>query len=124
MLNSQKSREYGAHVPRSFKLRAELEAGEKDSRKDKYSGLISLGLVDGYDNIQGYSHQETYNNQLSDWQASIFGPQGSQLGERFYQILIKVPPKYPFEPPLVSSLSPLPTIHALACPSRKSFYPF
>jgi len=83
-------------IPRSFKLRLELEAAEKgEEKQDEHSAWISFGLGELVDNAR-------YEEQLSNWTASIIGPQNTNLGERIYQLSIYCGPAYPDQPPVVT----------------------
>lgn len=42
-----------------------------------------------------------YENQLSNWNGTIIGPQNTNLGDRIYSLKIKCGPRYPDEAPLV-----------------------
>lgn len=75
-------------VPRNFKLLDELEQGEKGAYDGPHAGWISLGL-EGDDIL------------LSHWNATIIGPQNTNLGERIYNLKITAGPKYPDEPPSI-----------------------
>eukprot|EP00927_Polykrikos_kofoidii_P055185 TRINITY_DN49474_c0_g1_i1.p1 TRINITY_DN49474_c0_g1~~TRINITY_DN49474_c0_g1_i1.p1 ORF type:complete len:159 (-),score=18.96 TRINITY_DN49474_c0_g1_i1:150-563(-) len=72
-------------VPRSFRLLAELEKGEKG---DATSG-ISWGLEAG-DDIT-----------LSGWNGTIFGPLGTPYENRIYSLQISCGADYPARPPTV-----------------------
>jgi ubiquitin-conjugating enzyme E2 variant len=78
---------YEYRVPRNFKLLDELEQAEKGKYGGAHEGWITLG-VEGDDIF------------LSDWQAMIIGPQGTNLGERLYNLKIKCGERYPEEPPV------------------------
>lgn len=89
-------------IPRSFRLRQELEFAEKGScpmeaksnkPKDANQAFINFGL--------GELDDSSYDMQLSNWQASIIGPQNTPLGDRIYALKIKCGPKYPEHPPIV-----------------------
>jgi ubiquitin-conjugating enzyme E2 variant len=98
------TKKYPYIVPRSFRLRMELDFAEKGTvpesksnataKPNPHAGFISFGLGE-LDESGGYFQQ------LSNWTASIIGPQSTVLGERIYQLKIKCGPKYPDEPPIV-----------------------
>eukprot|EP00474_Spongospora_subterranea_P001966 CRZ02424.1 hypothetical protein [Spongospora subterranea] len=75
-------------VPRNFKLLEELEAGEKGISSGKHAGWVSYGL-DGDDIL------------LTNWNATIIGPQSTNLGERIYSLKVVAGPRYPKEPPQI-----------------------
>jgi len=95
-------------VPRSFRLRQELEYAEKGASmesksnqanannkpKDPHAVFVSFGL--------GELDESGYENQLSNWNGTIIGPQNTNLGERIYNLKIKCGPRYPDQPPTVS----------------------
>jgi len=96
---------YEYNVPRSFKLRQELEFAEKgiidgsnNKARDPHQGYISFGLHE-----QGID--ETYETQLCLWQATIFGPQGTPLQDRMYSLNIKADKNYPSTAPIVYFLN-------------------
>lgn len=97
----------GAKVPRNFKLLAELEEAEKDGGAGlprDHAGMISYGLADDAD-LQ----------TLSSWNATIIGPQGSQLGERFYSLTVFCDENYPDRPPtvrFVNRIAGMPSVNA------------
>lgn len=66
----------GYEVPRNFKLLEELEAGEKGVSNGRHAGWVSIGL-DGDDML------------LSNWRATIIGPQNTNLGERIYSLSVR-----------------------------------
>lgn len=75
-------------VPRNFKLLDELEKGEKGITGGPHSGYVSYGL-DGEDML------------LSFWNATIIGPQNTNLGERIYTVKVHAGNAYPQERPSV-----------------------
>jgi ubiquitin-protein ligase len=75
-------------VPRNFKLLEELEHGEKGNYQGPHAGWISLGL-DGDDLL------------LSDWNATIIGPQDTNLGDRIYTVKVHAGEGYPDVPPVL-----------------------
>lgn len=103
-------RKYPYIVPRSFRLRQELEFAEKGGQTESksnsnssqrakdpnaaHAGFVSFGLGDLDDNC-------SYENQLSNWNGTIIGPQNTNLGERIYAVKIKCGPQYPDAPPTV-----------------------
>jgi len=98
------SQKYEYTVPRSFRLRMELEIAEKGAHSeskekdptnkgDPHANWISYGLGDLTD------AQTSYDKQLENWTGTIIGPQNTPLGERIYQIKIHCGPKYPDAPP-------------------------
>jgi len=100
---------YEYTVPRSFRLRMELEvaekgahaeAKEKDPNKaDPHANWISYGLGDLTD------AQTSYDRQLDQWTGTIIGPQNTPLGDRIYTVKIHCSPKYPDEPPTVKFIN-------------------
>jgi len=91
-------------VPRSFKLRYELEMAEKgvhfgESKekakpKNPHEQWISFGLGDLKENLP-------YDRQLEDWSGTIIGPQNTNLGDRIYNVRMKCGAKYPDDPPQI-----------------------
>ncbi len=75
-------------VPRNFKLLEELELGERGKYAGPHAGWISLGL-DGDDIL------------LSYWNATIIGPQDTNIGDRIYTVKVHCGERYPEEPPKV-----------------------
>lgn len=85
-------------VPRSFKLRYELDMAEKgihfgESKdkprpKSKHEEWVSLGLGD-------FKDDAPYERQLEDWNGTIIPMQNTQLGARIYNVRIKCGPRYP-----------------------------
>eukprot|EP01092_Planopodium_desertum_P015274 TRINITY_DN80288_c0_g1_i1.p1 TRINITY_DN80288_c0_g1~~TRINITY_DN80288_c0_g1_i1.p1 ORF type:complete len:140 (-),score=4.14 TRINITY_DN80288_c0_g1_i1:56-475(-) len=75
-----------AKVPRNFRLLEELEKAEKGKLGDP---SVSYGLA-GSDDMS-----------LTHWNASIFGPPGTNYADRMYEIKIQTGPDYPEKPPLV-----------------------
>ncbi len=67
------------------------------AKPNPHAGFISFGLGD--------LDESGYHNQLSNWTASIIGPQSTVLGERIYALKIKCGPKYPDEPPVVQFIT-------------------
>jgi ubiquitin-protein ligase len=49
---------------------------------------------------------EDYENQLSEWNAMIIGPQNTNLGERMYSCEIICGPHYPERPPTIKIKAP------------------
>ena len=80
----QMSSEYS--VPRNFKLLEELEAGEKGISSGRHAGWVSYGL-EGDDML------------LSNWRATIIGPQNTNLGDRIYELKVLAGENYPISPP-------------------------
>jgi len=74
-------------VPRSFKLLDELEKGEKGKFESPHAGYVSYGLADSND------------ADLSDWNATIIGPQDTYFGDRFYTVKVHCDEKYPMTAP-------------------------
>jgi len=103
------SQKYEYMVPRSFKLRMELEVAEKGghsdqkekdpNKNDPHTAWISFGLGDLTD------AQTSYDRQLENWTGTIIGPQSTPLGDRIYQLKIHCGPKYPEEPPTVKFIN-------------------
>eukprot|EP00808_Paulinella_micropora_P028133 g27869.t1 len=97
-------KEYYYKVPRSFKLRYELDMADKGvhihESKDKpraksvHEGYVSFGLGEINDNAG-------YDRQLEDWNGTIIPMQNTALGTRIYNVKIKCGPKYPEVPPAV-----------------------
>lgn len=86
--------------PRSFRLRRELEHAEKgEETKNEHTGFVSYGLDDQALSATGFYGGNTYNNQLSEWNATIIGPQNTNLGDRFYMVRVYCGPSYPKTPP-------------------------
>lgn len=94
---------YYYRVPRSFKLRMELESAEKGIKggdsSDNDRAFISYGLGDVSNT--GFDKPSTYNTQLSDWNCTIIGPQNTNIGDRIYTIKIKCGAGYPARAPTV-----------------------
>eukprot|EP00456_Euglypha_rotunda_P051131 TRINITY_DN41271_c0_g1_i6.p1 TRINITY_DN41271_c0_g1~~TRINITY_DN41271_c0_g1_i6.p1 ORF type:complete len:142 (+),score=26.87 TRINITY_DN41271_c0_g1_i6:58-426(+) len=94
---------YVYKVPRSFKLRYELEMAEKGvhfgETKDKpkpkspHEAWITFGL--------GELKETSYEKQLDSWNGTIIGPQNTNIGDRIYNLRITCGPKYPDEPPQI-----------------------
>jgi ubiquitin-conjugating enzyme E2 variant len=80
------SASYEYIVPRNFKLLQELEDGEKGHNSGPHAPWVSLGL-DGDDIL------------LSDWNATVIGPQDTNLGDRIFTIKVHCGENYPTEPP-------------------------
>lgn len=76
----------GNKVPRNFKLLDELEKGEKGLQVGPHAGWISYGLAD--DDIK-----------LHNWNATIIGPQNTNLGDRIYTLRVFCSDEYPEKPP-------------------------
>jgi len=74
--------------PRNFKLLDELEKAEKGLQTGPHAGWVSYGL----------SSDDRY---LSDWTATIIGPQNTNLGDRFYTLQVHCGNDYPAKPPTV-----------------------
>jgi len=90
-------------VPRSFKLRIELDEAEKTNlktNKDPDRAFISYGL--GNVSTTGFDKPSTYANQLSEWNCTIIGPQNTNIGDRIYGIHITCGSKYPKKVPEVT----------------------
>lgn len=96
-------KKYEYRVPRSFRLRQELEFAEKGATmeskntakaKDPHFGYVSFGLGALEDN-------PPYDLQLANWNGTIIGPQNTVLGERIYNLKIKCGPRYPDVPPMI-----------------------
>lgn len=90
-------------VPRSFRLRMELDYFEKGDPDEVKAGTvnhnISCGLGPGLSEI-GFTGAQ-YDNQLEFWSASIIGPQSTNIGDRIYMIALRCGPSYPDQPPEV-----------------------
>lgn len=93
-------KKYEYVVPRSFRLRQELEFAEKghsgdkaaaNKPKDPHQGFVSFGLGDLDDT--------SYDTQLCNWNGTIIGPQNTPLGDRIYGVKLKCGPRYPDVPP-------------------------
>ncbi len=76
-------------IPRNFKLLEELEASEKGTGDMS----ISMGLVNSDDIF------------LTEWNASILGPQGGPFDGRLYELRVTAGPEYPLKPPVVRFVS-------------------
>ena len=91
-------------VPRSFKLRMELDRAEKgvdqkDNKKHSpHEAFITYGISDPL-------HIEDYDKQLSNWNSSIIGPQNTNIGDRIYMLRIVSGPSYPMSPPDIYFIS-------------------
>jgi len=94
-MSSAKKYEYT--IPRSFKLRMELEIAEKGNaeqkQKDPHQGFVSFGI--------GQIEDRGYDLQLCNWNGTIIGPQNTPLGEKFYSLRIHCGANYPNEMPVV-----------------------
>jgi ubiquitin-conjugating enzyme E2 variant len=93
---------YYYRVPRSFKLREELDMAEKGTgipQNDPNKGYVTFGIEDV--SKRGFYGRGLYENQLANWVATIIGPQGTPLGERFYSLTVMCPPTYPQTPPRI-----------------------
>lgn len=108
---------YVYRVPRNFKLLDELEKGERGYNEGEHAGWISLGL-DG-DDIY-----------LSDWLATVIGPQGTQIGERIYTVKVHCGENYPNVPPSVTFITRINMAHidgngvvTRACPAISNWTP-
>jgi len=94
---------YVYRVPRSFKLRHELDMAEKgvhfgeskDKAKPKsqHEEWITFGI--------GEIKDAPYERQLEAWNGTIIGPQNTNIGDRIYNVRIQCGPKYPDEPPMI-----------------------
>jgi ubiquitin-conjugating enzyme E2 variant len=72
-------------VPRNFRLLEELEHAEKGN----CCGYVSYGL------------QQPDDVMLREWNATIFGPQGTAFDNRIMTLAISCGDYYPREPPTV-----------------------
>ncbi len=80
-------------IPRGFKLLEELESGEKGGGNGvppAHQGLVSYGLIDPED------------MSLSNWNASIIGPQGTTIGDQIYTLKVHCDDNYPVSQPVVT----------------------
>jgi len=101
-------------IPRSFKLRLELEYAEKgpeskggaDAKEAKtrspHEAWCSYGLGDI---TVGFDKPSTYETQLQNWNGTIIGPQSTNMGDKIYSLKIRCGPLYPDEPPIVYFLN-------------------
>ncbi|KAL8284564.1 hypothetical protein RB601_006819 [Gaeumannomyces tritici] len=78
-----------AQVPRSFKLLAELEKGEKGLG----AGACSYGLEDSEDIL------------LTNWRGTIWGPPHGNHENRIYELKMHCGDNYPKEPPVIHFVS-------------------
>ena len=90
---------YKYRVPRSFKLRQELERAEKGSKdlsdhKSSHDAWVTFGLDDNL-------YLDEYNLQLKDWNASIIGIQNTNIGDRIYQLKVICHENFPEQAPEV-----------------------
>lgn len=76
-------------VPRNFKLLEELEHSEKGAGDIS----VSMGLVNSDDIF------------LTEWNASILGPQGGPFDGRLYELRVTAGEEYPLKPPRVRFVS-------------------
>ena len=78
-------------IPRNFKLLGELEDMERSGTgvAPDHAGFITFGL------------QEPDDTFLTNWNATIIGPQSTPLGDRIYQLQVKCGEVYPEEPPRI-----------------------
>ena len=76
-------------IPRNFKLLDELEQSEKGTGDMS----VSMGLVNSDDIF------------LTEWNASILGPQNTPFDGRLYELRITAGEDYPNKPPLVRFVS-------------------
>ena len=76
-------------VPRDFVLLEELNIGERIASSD---GHFSWGI-------------EGDDMTLSEWNASILGPEGTCFAGRFYQLHMTCGPTYPKQPPKIRFLN-------------------
>lgn len=58
-----------------------------------HAGWVSIGLADSND------------TSLTNWNATIFGPQGTNLGDRMFTLYVQVPENYPNSPPHIRFIS-------------------
>mmetsp|Transcript_8642 Transcript_8642/g.32537 ORF Transcript_8642/g.32537 Transcript_8642/m.32537 type:complete len:153 (-) Transcript_8642:99-557(-) len=80
----------GVKVPRNFKLLGELDDVEHGGGvSESHIGFISFGLARPDDTF------------LTDWNASIIGPQNTPLGDRIFTLQVKCGENYPDEPPRI-----------------------
>jgi len=86
----------GVDIPRNFILLDELEKGEKSQFGD---ASLSWGLTDSQD------------VNLSEWNASIFGPSGTNHEGRLYFLKIHCGPQYPKVPPEIRFLTKINMSH-------------
>jgi len=99
------SKKFPYIIPRSFRLRQELEFAEKGFNameqktsanakpKDANQEFISYGLGDLDDS--------SYELQLANWQATIIGPQNTPLGDRIYNLRVRCGARFPEVPPVM-----------------------
>ena len=92
-----------ALIPRSFRLRMELDYFEKGDPEEVKAGTvntnISCGLGPGLSEV-GFTGGQ-YDTQMEFWDASIIGPQSTNIGDRIYRIAIRCGAAYPDQPPEV-----------------------
>ncbi|KAM0675793.1 hypothetical protein GVAV_000568 [Gurleya vavrai] len=46
-------------------------------------------------------------DDFSNWRATIIGPDGTPYAGEAYELEIKIPPNYPFSPPLITFITPI-----------------
>jgi len=101
---------YVYQIPRSFRLRMELEYAEKgsagsDAKSDGKDNKIAKNPNEVWCSYGLGDLTSGYENQLANWNGTIIGPQNTNLGDRIYSLKIKCGAKYPDQAPEVQFLT-------------------
>jgi len=85
-INNISTKKFVYVVPRSFRLRQELEFAEKGTPIDKsnrqkssHDGYVTFGIDDI--SCTGDYGGDRYNTQLANWNATLIGPQSVSLNK-------------------------------------------